>query len=208
MSKTLRATAILLGFMALGAFPGTARAQEAKYNYYDDEGPGFNSGNRLVLGYAVNIPSQYVGFTLGFTRPKTWGLFLDFKMNTTSLEIAPYLYDDLTVEYVETHYTADTLKDNSSSWVSVNCGMTRPLNDHFCSYLGLGASFHKAYLQYREPYEGMGDKGYYWINDDANSTVNLNATGGIYYKLGRYFYLQLGGELNPLGLAAGLGLAL
>ena len=54
----------------------------------------------------------------------------------------------------------------------------------------------------------MGDNGYFWINDDANSTVNFNVTGGIYYKLGRYFYLQLGGEARPLGLAAGLGLAL
>ena len=207
MSKTPRSALMLLGFLALIVIHSPAGAQE-KFNYNDEEGSGFNSGTCLMLGYAANIPNQYVGFNLGFTRPKTWGIFLDFKMNTTSLEIAPYLYDDLTVDYVEEFYTADTLKDNRSSWVSINCGMTRPLNNSFCTYLGLGAAFHKAYLQYREPYDGMGDHGYYWINDDANSTINLNVTGGIYYKLGHYFYLQIGGDLNPLGLVAGLGLGL
>jgi opacity protein-like surface antigen len=207
MSKTLLKASVLLGFLALIIIPSPAGAQGEKYNYNDDEGPGFNSGTRLILGYAANIPNQYVGFTLGFTRPRTWGLFLDYKMNTTSLEIAPYLYD-YTPEYVDTTYWSDTLIDHNNSWISVNAGLTRPINDRFCAYLGLGISFRKAYLQYYEPQGNNGDNGYYWINDDANSTVNLNVTGGVYYKLGRYFYLQLGGDIKPLGLAAGLGLSL
>lgn len=206
MAKMLRRSSFTLGMLALIIVHSPAWAQVEKYNYNDDEGPGFNSGTRLILGYTANIPNQYVGFTLGFSRPRTWGIFMDFKMNTTSLEIAPYLYD-YTPEYVDTTYWSDTLKDRKSSWISVNAGLTRPLNDHFCAYLGLGTSFRKAYLQYYEPQGSNGDNGYYWINDDANSTVNLNVTGGIYYKLGRYFYLQLGGDIRPLGLVAGLGLA-
>jgi len=206
MAILLRKTSFILGLLALIMVHSPAGAQVEKYNYNDDEGPGFNSGTRLILGYTANIPNQYVGFTLGFSRPRTWGIFLDYKMNTTSLDIAPYLYD-YTPEYVNTIYWSDTLKDHSSSWISVNAGMTRPLNDRFCSYLGLGISFRKAYLQYYEPQGNNGDNGYYWINDDANSTVNLNVTGGVYCKLGRYFYLQLGGDIRPLGLVAGLGLA-
>jgi opacity protein-like surface antigen len=207
MSKTPRSALMLLSFLALIVIHSPAWAQVEKYNYNDDEGPGFNSGTRLILGYAANISNQYLGFTLGFTRPRTWGIFLDYKMNTASLGIAPYLYD-YTVAYVETVYTADTLKDTRNSWISVNAGVTWPVSDRFCSYLGLGLSFNRAYRQYYEPYGNMGDHGYYWINDETNSTVNLNVAGGVYYKLGRYFYLQLGGDLKPLGLAAGLGLAL
>ncbi|MDO9067137.1 MAG: hypothetical protein Q7W05_01615, partial [Deltaproteobacteria bacterium] len=121
-------TALFLAILAtLAVIPGRALAQGEKYNYLDDEGPGFNSGNRILLGYAANIPNQYVGFTLSFSRPRTWGIFLDYKMNTTSLEIAPYLYDDLTVQYVEEVY-GDTLKDNCSSWISVNGGLTWPFS--------------------------------------------------------------------------------
>ena len=207
MPKTPRSALMLFGILALILVHSPALAQAEKINYLDDEGSGFDSGTRLILGYAANIPNQYVGFALGFSRPKTWGIFLEYKMNTTSLDIASYLYDDLSIDRVENVY-GDTLKDQRSSWISVNGGMTRPLSDRFCGYLGLGLSFRKAYRQYREPYQGMGDNGYYWINDGPNSTVNLNVTGGIYYKVGRYFYLQLGGDFKPLGLAAGLGLAL
>jgi hypothetical protein len=207
MFKTITAAFLLSVFATLALGPGQARAQqEAKYNYYDDEGPGFNSGNRIMLGYGANIPNQYLGFTLAFARPRTWGLFLEYKMNVTSLDIAPYL-TDYSVQHVEEVFR-DTLKDQRSSWITVNGGVTRPLNDHLCAYLGLGLSFREAYRQYRDPYGALGDNGYYWIKDGANSTVNLNLTGGLYWKLGRYFYLQLGGDLKPLGLAAGLGLAL
>jgi len=201
---------MLLGFLALIVIHSPAGAQVEKYNYNDDEGPGFNSGTRLILGYAANIPNQYLGFTLGFTRPKTWGIFLDYKMNTASLEIAPYLYGDLSVydEEQTIRSLSDTFIGVRDSWISVNAGITRPLNDRFCSYMGIGISFHRVYRQYYEIYGNMGDNGYFWINDDANSTVNLNATGGIYCKLGRYFYLHLGGDTRPLGLVAGLGLAL
>ncbi len=209
MLKTPRSALMLLGLLALVVIHSPAGAQE-KFNYNDEEGPGFNSGTRLILGYAANIPNQYVGFNLGFTRPRTWGIFLDFKMNTASLEIAPYLYDDLSVydEEQTIRSLSDTFIGVRDSWISVNTGITRPLNDRFCSYLGLGVSFHRVYRQYYEIYGSMGDNGYFWINDDANSTVNLNVTGGVYYKLGRYFYLQLGGDLRPLGLVAGLGLGL
>ncbi|MBI4727753.1 hypothetical protein HY768_11140 [candidate division TA06 bacterium] len=206
MLKALKTTLFLSIFAVLAFVPGQVQAQEAKYNYTDDEGYGFNSGNRILLGYAANIPNQYLGFTLGFSRPRTWGLFIDYKMNTASLDIASYLYD-YTVEYVATVYTSDTLKDTRGSWITVNGGMTRPLNDNFCAYLGLGVSFYRVYRQYYEPYKNMGDNGYYWINDDQSSTANFNANAGVYYKLGRYFYLHLGGDIRPLGLTAGFGLA-
>ena len=119
MLKALRTVLLLSIFAALALVPGQVQAQAEKYNYNDDEGPGFNSGTRLILGYAANIPNQYVGFTLGFSRPRTWGIFLDFKMNTTSLEIAPYLYDDISVYDAETRYTTDTLKEIRGSWISV-----------------------------------------------------------------------------------------
>jgi len=209
MARMLRISSFTLGLLALIIVHSPAWAQVEKYNYNDEEGPGFNSGTRLILGYAANIPNQYLGFTFGFSRPRTWGLFLEYKMDLTTLEIAPYLSENLTVEDVEDIFYADTLKDSRYSWISVNGGITWPINDRFCSYLGLGASFHKAYRQYREPYTGgISADGSYWVRDDANSTVNFNATGGVYCKLGRYFYLQLGGDIRPLGLAVGLGLAL
>lgn len=208
MLKTMRTAPVLLSFLALIVIHSPAFSQVEKYNY-DDEAPGFNSGNRIMLGYAANAPNQYLGFNLGFTRPRTWGIFLEFKMNPTSLEIAPYLYDDLSVydEEQTIRSLSDTFIGIRDSWISVNAGITRPLNDRFCSYIGLGISFHRVYRQYYEIYGNLGDNGYFWINDDANSTVNPNVTAGIYYKLGRYFYLQLGGNTQPLGLAAGLGLA-
>jgi opacity protein-like surface antigen len=204
----MRKTSFILGLLVLIMVHSPAWAQVEKYNYDDDGGPGFNSGNRFLLGYAVNIPNQYLGVTIGVSRPQAVGLFLEYKMDLTTLEIAPYLSENLTVEDVETIFYADTLKDSRYSWISVNGGITWPINDHFCSYLGLGASFHKAYRQYREPYTGgISADGSYWVRDESNSTVNLNITGGVYYKLGRYFYLQLGGDIRPLGLVAGLGLA-
>lgn len=206
MPKRPRPALFLLCLYILIFAYSPAAAQLDKYNYDVEEGTGFNSGTRFLLGYAVNIPNQYLGFTLGFTRPKTWGIFLDYKMDYYNLTISPYLYD-YTPEYVEQYYTADTLIDSYDSWATVNAGITKPISDHLCAYLGLGLSFHKAYLQYYEPYKNMGDNGYYWINDDANSAVNLNVSGGVYYKFGRYLYLQLGGEIRPLGLVAGLGLA-
>ncbi|MBI5805440.1 hypothetical protein HZA73_05290 [candidate division TA06 bacterium] len=208
MLKALKAGLFLTIFAALIIVPGQTQAQGDKYNYLDEEGPGFNSGTRIILGYTANIPNQYIGFTLGFSRSRTYGLFLEYKMDLTLLEISPYLSENLTVEDVETAFYADTLKDTGYSWISVNSGITWPINDRFCSYLGLGASFHKAYRQYREPYTGgISADGSYWVRDDANSTVNLNVTGGIYCKLGRYLYMQLGGDIRPLGLVAGLGLA-
>ncbi|MDO9390753.1 MAG: hypothetical protein Q7U71_03155 [bacterium] len=205
----LRRSSFILGLLALIIVHSPACAQVEKYNYNDDEGPGFNSGTRLILGYSANIPNQYLGFNMGFTRPRTWGIFVEFKMNYTSLEIAPYLFDDLSVydEEQTIRSLSDTFIGARDSWISLNTGITRPLNDRFCSYLGLGVSFRRVYRQYYEIYGNMGDNGYFWINDDANSTVNLNVTGGVYCKLGRYFYLQLGGDLRPLGLVAGLGLA-
>jgi opacity protein-like surface antigen len=198
--------------LILSALFSTAMAQTpppgSEFDYWQDDDFSFNGSTRLFLGYTATIPSQNLGFTFGFTRPHAWGLYADYKMNIETLEIANYLYDDLTVEYVEKEYYYDTLIDIRSYWVTIDAGITWPLSRYFCGYGGAGVSFHKFYRQYHEPYGYKGDNGYYWINDETTSSVGLNLSAGVLYRLGRYLFLQLGGDIKPLGVAASVGLCL
>jgi hypothetical protein len=177
------------------------------YNYWNDEDKGFSEGTHFMLGYSTNIPNEYLGFDFGFTRTNGIGAYFDFKMSPQSLDISSTLYDDITVEKADTLYH-DPLIDTLSSWISYNAGITKPLGKNTCLYGGLGLSIFHSYQQRLDPVGWLGANGYYWIEDTAKKEYKVNVSAGFYRRFAKYLYIKIGGDLVPLGFAAGLGLAL
>lgn len=203
MVRTLRAT---IGLLALGCLSLTARPLAAQGV------PNLRNSSRVGVGYVANIPNTYLGFSaLGMTHKLFGGLglYADFKTTTTDHTSDPDYYPGISVDSASLGL-ADLLYTEESEWLSVDVALVYAVTPDLAVYGGAGYTREKHYQQYYDDRAPPlhGEFGFYWIDDPENSGDRINVLGGVIFRLTRYAHFQLGGEMNPPGVTAGVILAL
>ena len=80
----------------------------------------------------------------------------------------------------------------------------RAVGPQFAVYAGAGLSNGTQYRQYLDETGTMGEFGYYWVRDEANSGSKVNVLFGGMFQLTRAFAFQLGFDTQPRGIALGV----
>lgn len=203
MVRMLRATIALL---ALGCLTLTARPLAAQ-GVQD-----LHNSSRVGVGYVANIPNTYLGFSVLGTTHKLFGglgLYADFKTTTTDHTDDPDYYPGISVDSAA-QGLADLLYTEESEWLSVNVALVYAVTPDLAVYGGAGYTREKHFQQYYDDREPplTGEFGFYWIDDPENSGNRVNVLGGVLFRLTKFALFQLGGEMKPPGVSAGVILAL
>ena len=162
--------------------------------------PDMRNSSRVGVGYVVNIPNTFVGFTaLGLT-PKLFGgagVYADVKFTTSSPGSDPYYLSDITVQEAD---ATDLLFQEQSDWLSINFALVYALGRELVVYGGAGYTRERHYKEYFDDSETRGQLGFYWISDSAASGNRVNLLGGAFFRLGKAIMLQTGVEAQPKGV--------
>lgn len=155
------------------------------------------------VGYAMNMPNQFLGLS-GHVLLPLWGgtgLYFDMKMDTDP--------PDRSSDFMEamTHEDAEALGDHwfqdGLSWRNVNVALLHRPTDELMLYGGLGYAQRTAFSEYEE----RGEQGFYWIADPENDANTVNLLGGAFFRLGPGIWVQLGAESAPRGVTLGVTLS-
>jgi hypothetical protein len=161
---------------------------------------------RVGIGYAVNIPNTFVGFTaLGMT-PKLLGgagVYADVKFTTSARSSDPYYLSDVSVQQAEITF-GDQFFQEKSDWLSVNFALVYAIHPEVALYGGAGYTRETNYREYFDNTQTRGELGFYWISDPEASGNRVNVLGGAFIRMGQYVMLQLGVEAQPKGVTVGL----
>ncbi len=158
----------------------------------------------LLSGWVVNIPEQFIGFQIAFTKPRAIGFFLDAKSGYPVREYEQHFYHSITVsqaEHLFNHYHLST----DRNWISLNLGVTRVVSARFAIYGGAGYSYRMVYRKYYDPQEVLGDHGDYWIKDRHQSKSKINLLVGFLVNLNSVVIGRFGIEKTPPGVSVGFG---
>jgi hypothetical protein len=109
-------------------------------------------------------------------------------------------YDNISVGEAESW--GDRLLEEKANWLSVNVGFTRAISTRQALYMGVGYSLHSDYRKYYDEFHILGTNGEYWV--EAGDTSHINVLAGFLLVLGRNWGIQLGAELKPRGVTAGV----
>ncbi len=198
---TTNSPASITVLLALATLPlpgGEVRAQGLA--------PDMQNTSRVGVGYAVNIPNTFVGFTaLGMT-PKLFGgagVYADVKFTTGSTSSDPYYLSNISVQQADDTF-ADQLFEEQSDWLSINFALVYALGRELAVYAGAGYTRERRYRQYYDDSETRGELGWYWISDSEASGDRVNLLGGAFFRLGRSIMLQTGVEAQPRGATIGV----
>ena len=164
----------------------------------------FKTHNKRIVGFVANIPKEFLGLNLISTSKQSFGLYFDFKIGLIQGYNTDDFYDNISVNKAENIYMDQLLKKNDS-WVSINVGLTKVVLKNLVLYGGSGISFYSEYRQYKDEFEILGDNGKYWIENDDESKITLNALGGFIIQIDPKFAFQIGAESQPTGVTIGFG---
>jgi hypothetical protein len=157
-------------------------------------------GRHFGGGYSANISSEWLGFCFFGVRSEGVGPYIDLKATVPMIYASDDFYDNISVGQAESW--GDRVLDEKSNWLSVNVGLTRVISTREAFYVGVGYSLKSDYRKYYDEFHLLGTNGEYWV--DVDDRGQINALAGLLLILGRNWGLQLGGELNPGGVTAGL----
>ena len=141
-----------------------------------------------------------MGFCFFSTKSEGVGFYIDLKFSVPLIYGGDDFYDNISVYQAEGW--GDRLLDEQDGWISGNLGLTRVLSSSVALYAGVGYSANTGYREYYDEFHILGTNGRYWV--EAGDTEYFNALGGMLLVLGRNWGLQVGGEMNPAGVTAGL----
>ena len=164
------------------------------------------NSSRVGVGYVVNIPNTFVGFTaLGMT-PKLFGgagVYADVKFTTSPTGSDPYFLSDISVLQAEGTF-GDQFFREQSDWLSINFALVYALGREFTVYGGAGYTRERRYREYFDDSQTRGQLGFYWISDSGASGNRVNVLGGAFFRLGQAVMLQTGVEAQPTGATVGV----
>lgn len=166
--------------------------------------PGFLELPRLGVGYVVNAPSMYLGFS-GFAVTPVWGgigLYVDAKFDRDSPMDEQSYIDSLTVQIVEDEI-GDEFVGEEDEWKGFNAALVRPLSPQLMVYLGAGYAERERYWRYQDPGQGRGTGGFYWVRNLEESGSEINVLGGAFFRITSNIALQFGLESMPRGMTVG-----
>ena len=164
------------------------------------------NSSRVGVGYVVNIPNTFVGFTaLGMT-PKLFGgagVYADVKFTTSSPGSDLYYLSGISVQQAEGTF-GDQFFREQSDWLSINFALVYALGRELAVYGGAGYTRERRYREYFDDSQSRGELGFYWISDSAASGNRVNLLGGAFLRLGRSVMFQMGVEAQPKGATVGV----
>ncbi len=202
MTTNSRASITVLLALATLTLPGSeVRAQGQRPLI-----PDMRNSSRVGVGYVVNIPNTFVGFTaLGMT-PKLFGgagVYADVKFTTSSTSSDPSYLSDVSVLQAETTF-GDLLFQERSDWLSINFALVYAVGRELAVYGGAGYTREKHYREYHDDLQTRGEFGFYWVSDPEASGNRVNVLGGAFFRLGRSVMIQTGVEAQPKGATIGV----
>lgn len=165
---------------------------------------GFDELPRIGVGYVTNAPNMFLGASAYYVADYLGGLgvYVDFKMSTSSPGNASDFIDSLTVAEVEGLPGHERAFDEKAWW-SVNGALVRPISPELMLYLGAGYTHEGVYYRYNSNDAELGTFGRYWIADEEASGGSVNVLGGAFLRMGRRIALQFGVEMQPRGFTVG-----
>ena len=181
----------VLGFVLLIALPSTALANQRC---------DFKEGNHFAVGYAGNIPNEWLGLCLFSTKSEGVGFYFDLKVSVPMIYGGDDFYDNISIHQAEGW--GDNLTDTEDGWISANLGLTAVLSSSLAFYAGVGYTANTDYRNYYDEFHILGTNGSYWVEGDTEESVNV--LGGLLVVLGDNWGLQVGGETSPGGVTAGV----
>lgn len=159
----------------------------------------FRLNREVTIGYVASLPGQPLGFYFAITVPKGIGGYLTLKWNFAPAENQVY---DLSRHLIEDIWD-DEFRQEKKGYMSGNIGITKTLSGKVTLYLAPGFVILSIYREYYDPMEILGEKGTYYIEDDTEIRPDLNM--GLIIIAGKKINLNIGGNLQPLGLNVGIG---
>jgi hypothetical protein len=156
------------------------------------------------VGYAANAPRQMAGATVHFIIPglRGFGLYLDGKFDPGSDTRSGVLLQGVTHQDAETVFRDEWFRDDSR-WTTFNAGLLYSVTPELRIYAGAGRVQRDAYTEYWDESMERGDRGFYWIEDPANSGAYVNFLGGAFLRMAPGLFAQMGLESRPRGFTVG-----
>jgi hypothetical protein len=156
------------------------------------------------VGYVVNGPHQFVGFTGQVVSPRMGGigLYVDAKFSHSSPRDDIEFDASLTAQQAETLY-GDLVFRRESTWRSFNVAIIRPLIPELLAYVGVGRSSEVHFQNFVDTEGQRGISGYYWVEDPRNSGDRTNLLGGAFFRISPTLLVQFGVESKPRGMTIG-----
>lgn len=190
------ALASLLVLLAASGAPLAAQGQGV---------PSFDRSTHLSVGYVINVPEQFLGFSVMTVGPtwRGWGLYADFKQGTDSPGDDPTFDASMTVDDARVEGIEFT---NESDWTTFNVALVRAITPDLAVYAGGGYSERTVYREFeRNP--GQEGSPFFWVRDDAIQQDHVNVTGGAFLRFIGPFMFQIGFGSAPRGATAGVAIA-
>ncbi|HWK89190.1 MAG TPA: hypothetical protein VNP72_04320 [Longimicrobium sp.] len=158
------------------------------------------------IGYVINAPNMYVGFSgrvmTGFMGGL--GLYVDAKFDTDSPGDDPSFADSLTAAEVEDRIAGQQIFDDEADWQSFNVALVKPVTTELMLYAGAGYARKEGYRQYFDQARQRGNQGFYWVENDELTGNQVNLLVGAFFRLAPQISAQFGVESAPRGITAGV----
>lgn len=199
---TLSARVSLATLSTLVATVASARSLMAQV--FEPAGPHLRNATYVGVGYVANIPNTFVGFSAIALTPSVLGgagVYADVKLSYRRLKNDPYFLADVTPDQAE--LIGDFRFDEKDNYFSANVALVYAFRPEIGAYAGAGFTREERYVRYYDDSEILGEFGFYWVKDAAESGNRVNLLGGLFVRVGRHALLQVGLDGRPLGMAAG-----
>lgn len=156
------------------------------------------------IGYVANAPHLLLGGTVAALPDRLggWGLYLDAKRGIDSPASDPFFIPEISFDEART-IRQHRLSKNESHWRSFNVAVVRALQDDLILYLGGGAAEERAFGEFFDPDGDLGHFGHYFVEDEQAGGWQVNAMGGMYFRIMKHLAIQFGAESTPVGLTVG-----
>lgn len=171
--------------------------------------PDLRNAPHVGVGYLANIPNTALGFSVLGTTPKLFGgagLHANVKLTTGSPGDSPHFLPAVSVEQAELDF-GDQFFQDESDWLTINLALVYAINGSLAVYGGAGYAKEDRYREYFDDLETRGDNGFYWVSDPDGSGTRVNVLGGMFFRLAKAVFFQLGAETAPPGANAGVTFA-
>ncbi|MFO7893402.1 MAG: hypothetical protein R6U63_06710 [Longimicrobiales bacterium] len=159
----------------------------------------------IGVGYVAQGPHMFLGGTVWGLIPGLggWGLYVDAKLGLDDRGEETGFEPGIEVSETDpTHLPLTT----DTYWQSANVAVVRVLTDELTVYVGGGWSDKKAYKEFLDPSETLGQLGHYWVVDEGKSGADMNFMAGAFLRITPSVRAQFGGETRPTGFTVGVSI--
>jgi len=159
----------------------------------------------FVATFEMNLPAVHLGFRLDVLERDGVGWFASIRSGIQPPENDDY-DEIISLNQAENIYEDDLL-NKRKAYYTLNGGATLHISKGVYVYGGGGIGAYKTYREYRDETGILTDSGSYWIADDSEEGIALNAMAGLVWQVGEHVAITGGYEIAPGGLTLGVGYA-